>query len=456
MSRVLAIASGKGGAGKTSLAVNLAFALGWLGRRVCLLDADLGLSNVDILLGLSPALTLEQVLFEGASMEEAVMSVGPLVDVVSGSSGVARMAELTRPARARLAKEFAKLTAYDYILVDNSPGITRQVVSLCLGCDEIMVVVNPEPASITDAYALVKVLRENGLCKSPGLLFNRVRGETQATEVFARFKAACAKHLRLSCSYLGFVPFDQAMGAAAARQRPLLETNPASPASRALLKLAQTLERQNLRQGLEGQAEQFFERSMVRLLERPAPARAPAKAPDALLGHLDQAMVLVSGLAQSLPPKAFAERLAGLGRELALARELLGAGTAAAKPGPATVGQTPKVALFSSDQDLGEVLEEALRLSGMAVSRLKAGESMDAQVMVVATGGDERTLVHLLDNRPGDMPLVLVDATGRGAPQGLAGTAGTVLHHPLRLDELIAAVKRCCPRQPWTAPVRGE
>lgn len=192
MSRTLAIASGKGGAGKTSLAVNLAFALARTGSRVCLLDADLGLSNVDIVLGITTDYTLEDVLFGGLPMEQAVTPVGPGVDVVAGSSGVARLAELTRQQRARLAGQFAKLSAYDFLLVDNSPGISRQVSALCLACQELVVVVNPEAPSMTDAYALIKVLKENGLCKSPAVVVNRAENAAQAhSEGFSRISATC-------------------------------------------------------------------------------------------------------------------------------------------------------------------------------------------------------------------------------------------------------------------------
>ncbi len=301
MSRIIAVASGKGGAGKTSVAVNLAFALARMGRRVCLLDADLGLSNVDILLGISPTLTLEQVLFEGLPMERAVTPVGPGVDVIAGSSGVSRMAELSRNRRARLGTEFAKLSTYHYLLVDNSPGITSQVVSLCLACGELLLVVNPEPSSMTDAYALIKVLKENGMCRSPGLLLNRVASEAQAVDIHARMKAACARHLSLGCRYLGSIPRDEAMSASAARQRPLLEWSPAAPAARAFLKLAAALERDDLAvTGSSGHPTDFFERSMVRLLEgpiRPPEAAArPSLAASPAAARLDAALALTATL----------------------------------------------------------------------------------------------------------------------------------------------------------------
>jgi flagellar biosynthesis protein FlhG len=275
---VLAVASGKGGAGKTSVAVNLAFALARRGKRVCLLDADLGLSNVDILLGLAPRVTLEHVLFEGAPLASALTPAGDGVDVIAGSSGVSRMAELSRPLRARLADQCASLSGHDYLVVDNSPGISRQVISLCLACSEIMVVVNPEAASITDAYALIKVLKENGLARPPLLLFNRTASEAQARAVYARMSQAAAKHLRLACRYLGHIPRDGAVAGAAARQLPVLTASPASKASRAFMELAALLESpENAVASKTQKAAEFFNRTVARL--RPRPAKPGRRSP---------------------------------------------------------------------------------------------------------------------------------------------------------------------------------
>ncbi len=290
--RVLAVASGKGGVGKTSISVNLAFALAGLGKRVCLLDADLGLSNVDVLLGINPAVTLEQVLFDGIPMERAVMSVGPNVDVISGSSGVSRMAELSRDKRTALVREFHKLIAYDYILVDNSPGITAQVVSLCLSCGDILVIINPEPSSITDAYALIKIFKENGLHKDPLLVINRSHSTQHSQGVFARIQKTAQTHLGVTCELAGIIPEDPALYRAATRQRPLVETESASRAAKAIQEMARRIDAGAASDAAFLRPEQFFNQSVIRIQQTPLlptePGERPSPLPPDFLDRMDQ------------------------------------------------------------------------------------------------------------------------------------------------------------------------
>jgi len=240
--RVICVASGKGGVGKTSLSTGLAFALAARGNRVCLLDADLGLANVDILLGVNPEKTLEDVLFGGVPMAEAIVPVAPGVDLVSGASGVPRLAELTRAERMRLATQFSALDGYDYLIVDNSPGISGQVVSLCLSARDLVVVATPDATAITDAYALIKVLTRAGLWWNPFICVNRARGRQQARLVFEKLRATAGKHLGLNCRYLGCVLEDEAVGLAASLRRPVAEAAPRSGAARDLAALAQALD----------------------------------------------------------------------------------------------------------------------------------------------------------------------------------------------------------------------
>ena len=268
--RIVAIASGKGGVGKTSVSVNLAWALAEAGMSVLILDADLGLSNVDILLNMNPPLTLEDVLFRGVPMEEAIVSARPGVDILSGSSGVQRMAELDRARRGRLVREFAKLDRYDYILVDNSPGITSQIVSLCLSSRDIVILATPEATAITDAYALIKVLKESGLWWSPMLLINRARSPEQARKVFDRIKATAQKYMKMNCSYLGCLPEDRAVARAALERKPVVEIAPGSGYTRALVKVAASLVTLGeSRKGHQVTSDGFMNQYSIRLQQLP-------------------------------------------------------------------------------------------------------------------------------------------------------------------------------------------
>lgn len=463
---MLAVASGKGGAGKTSVAVNLAFALARRGKRVCLLDADLGLSNVDILLGLAPRVTLEHVLFEGAPLASALTPAGDGVDVIAGSSGVSRMAELSRPLRARLADQCASLSGHDYLVVDNSPGISRQVISLCLACSEIMVVVNPEAASITDAYALIKVLKENGLARPPLLLFNRTASEAQARAVYARMSQAAAKHLRLACRYLGHIPRDGAVAGAAARQLPVLTASPASKASRAFMELAALLESpENAVASKTQKAAEFFNRTVARLLEGPLPA-APGQAGatvaglsgpirDAALAELSTATRLLDMVLEA-PEKRLHIGLAELGKRLAKATTLLsGNGETPANPEQSTPAQhspsvLPRVLLAGAAPSLAEVLCEALSRADLQAGVWAAGSPIDPagcaavvlcrDLRLAAQGGD--ALTDDVFARAGATPVVLVDTglcAGEPPPER---RAAAVVAAPLRLDALVSEVRR--------------
>jgi flagellar biosynthesis protein FlhG len=472
VSRVLAVASGKGGAGKTSVAVNLAFALARRGRRVCLLDADLGLSNVDILLGLAPRVTLEHVLFEGASLADALTPAGDGVDVIAGSSGVSRMAELSRPLRARLAEQCASLSGHDYLLVDNSPGISRQVISLCLACSEILVVVNPEAASITDAYALIKVLKENGLARPPLLLLNRAAGEAQAQAVYARMSQAAATHLRLACRYLGQIPRDGAVAGAAARQLPVLTASPASRAARAFMELAARLESpENAAPSKAQSASEFFNRTVARLLEGPLPAAAapaaglPGQLKDAALAELATATRLLEMVLEA-PEKRLQVGLAELGKRLARATRLLsgnGETRAGQEKSPAAPGAGPgkpaaaKALLVGAAPNLAEVLCEALARANLEVCVPAAGGPVDctgyAAVVLcrdlrLAAHGD--ALTERVFERAGAIPVVLVDTgLGGGAPPR-ERRAAAVVAAPLRLNALVAEVGRLAGRPTGT------
>lgn len=326
--RILALASGKGGTGKTTVAVNLALALNRAGYTVCLLDADFGLSNAEVHLGLpTPQNTLEHVLFDSLPLEDCLVPVRPGFDLLSGSSGVARMAELDTAARKRLVSEFTALSGYDFLILDNSPGISAQVVSLCLSTREIILVVNPEASALVDAYALIKVLKENGLWWPPLVLVNRCESGAQARKIFTRFQETVEQFLGLKPLFLGAVPTDDAARRMSAQGKPFVTLRDDLPASQAIMSVAKILAERLNKDWARNKPSEFFENVVVRMKQRPdfglgriaANSSAPAgdaTQPDVymeLVAVLDKAARLCERLLEN-PAYAFVRDRFGLVR----------------------------------------------------------------------------------------------------------------------------------------------
>ncbi len=452
MTRVLAVASGKGGTGKTSLSVNLSIALAKAGRRVCLLDADLGLSNVDVLLGISPPVTLEHVLLHGAPLAQAVTPVAPGLDVIPGGSGVARLADLHRTARTRLAREFATLGGYDYLVVDNSPGVSVQVIALCLACPELLVVINPDPSSITDAYALMKVLRENGMVRSPYLVLNRVRSAAEARALYERVRGAMQKYLKLDARYLGHVPQDAHVSAAAARQKPLLDIFPASPAGLALHALAGELESAGPPPGVgPTDLASVMEGAAVRMAQA-VPASPAGQEREQLAATLADCLDIARTLSETLPAgaadaegadsRAMLERMTGL---LRLARQVV----APAPPRDVAPGgeqDAPRAVVISSDPAMGEILAESLEACGLASSPAPGsapGAGPDA--VVVYWLGDPAELSRELSGHA-DCGYVFIRHLPSQAAPACGRYPDQILDMPFRLDELTEAVRQAAKR----------
>lgn len=485
--RVVSIASGKGGAGKTSVAVNMAYSLASMGHKVCLLDADMGLSNVDVILGIYPEKTLEDVLFEGAPMEDAIMRVGEGVDIISGSSGVSRMAELTRTARARLAREFEKLSGYDYLLVDNSPGITRQVTSICLSSREIVIVVNPEATSVTDAYALVKVLKDNGLWWSPLLLVNRTPSEALASKVFERFKSTAQKYLKMNVRYLGSIGYDPVVSKAAFFKRSLVEMAPGNRCSQQFLAAAMNLDRSfGLRKTHQVGPDDFLKQSAMRLHEPAAPpvahkAQTQGATPGQgirkelvdVLHDLDHIADLVRGFLHAQDREERFEQVRRThGDLIRLRRRLLSAATLEEQtariavmgespeelPPPAMapedapaphvqaagrkVATKPEVLVLCPDKSMRQTLSDLVAEAGLdavnALEGVKKAADDYRMALVCWDKPDER--LERLAGRLNGAPLVLIRGFERGRLPMLESRAAHVLDKPFKLDDLFGII----------------
>jgi flagellar biosynthesis protein FlhG len=258
--QTIAVTGGKGGIGKSSISVNIATALAQAGQRVLLLDGDLGLASVDVMLGLTPRYTIENVLSGERTLEEILLTTRDGVQVVPAASGVSRMADLGTSEHAAIVRGFATLPQnFDILIVDTAAGIGEQVRRFSEAAQQLIVVLCDEPASLTDAYALIKVLfREHGLRRFQ-VLANKVR-DGHGELLFRRLQRVTDRYLDVNLQYAGEIPEDPLLHKALKAQRAVVEAYPGSPAARALKQLARQCRQWPQQQGQGGRLEFFFER----------------------------------------------------------------------------------------------------------------------------------------------------------------------------------------------------
>ncbi len=246
--RVIAVTSGKGGVGKTNTVLNLALALSERNRKVLLLDADMGLANVDVLLGLTPRYTLEHVLDGRKDIMEVVLEGPRGLKILPSGSGIGELSELSFDEQRRLFAGMRRIDEeVDYLFIDTGAGISSNVLRFNASANEVVVVANPEPTSITDAYALMKLLAIKYHIRDFGLIANAVSSEQDGHAVFDRLNRVCGQFLRVNLSYLGSVPFDQSVRKAVRQQRPLLDLYPNAPSSRGLQRIAALIDQNGKR-----------------------------------------------------------------------------------------------------------------------------------------------------------------------------------------------------------------
>lgn len=235
----IAVTSGKGGVGKTSVVVNLAVALAQLRHRVAVLDADFGLGNIDVLLGLAPELHLGHLLAGERTIHD-IMVTGPRgVRIIPASSGLRELTALTPAQWHRFDSACDTLAReLDFLLIDTAPGISSNVIDLLDGPGHVLVVTSPEPTAIVDAYAVVKILTQANPAKPIGLVVNGASGDQSARTVFHQLDVAARRFLKRSLRYDGYVTRDARVRDAVLAQRPIVEHVPDSPASRCFRALA--------------------------------------------------------------------------------------------------------------------------------------------------------------------------------------------------------------------------
>ena len=261
--RFIAITSGKGGVGKSNIAVGLALKYSSLGKKVLVFDADIGMANINILLGVIPKYSIYHMIMQGRDIKEVITKTEYNIDLLAGASGTTELLDLSDAEMNQFIKELLKVYEYDIVIIDTSAGISRQVISFLFSSDDVVIVTTPEPTSITDAYGIIKVLahRMENL-KNLRLIVNRVANVSEGKVVAKKVIDISSQFLNLNIDYLGYVYEDQNIRNSVFKQRPFILLSPNSKASYCLDSIVATLEEVSLdnkkRRGVIGFISKFF------------------------------------------------------------------------------------------------------------------------------------------------------------------------------------------------------
>ncbi|MBS5932861.1 MAG: MinD/ParA family protein [Clostridiales bacterium] len=251
VARVITVTSGKGGVGKTSISVNLAVQLSQIGKRVVILDADFGLANVEIMLGIRPQYNLADLMYRGKTLREIITEGPQNIGFISGGSGIEELANLTRVQLDDLRKMLYELDDLaDVIIVDTGAGISDSVLEFVAASSEVILVTTPEPTSITDAYALLKTLSKRSLFSIEDTVIkmvpNRVASIAEGRELYNKLSVVVQNFLQLNIEFLGAIPTDMNVSKAVIKQKPVSLAYPNSDAAKAIADIALALSNEEM------------------------------------------------------------------------------------------------------------------------------------------------------------------------------------------------------------------
>ena len=246
LARILTVTSGKGGVGKSSVTVNLAIALSRLGKRVVILDADFGLANIEVMLGIRPLYNLADLMFKGKSLSDIITRGPENIGFISGGSGIQELTNITKYQILYLVNKLSELDKIaDIVIIDTGAGITDTVLEFATASSEILLVITPEPTSITDAYALLKTLNrkpnfsaENTVIR---IIANRITRDDNGEEIYRKLSVVVSRFLKLKLDYLGYLPMDSSVSKAVMRQLPAICAFPDSDFSKYITGFAKQL-----------------------------------------------------------------------------------------------------------------------------------------------------------------------------------------------------------------------
>lgn len=264
--RIIAISSGKGGVGKTNIAINLAIAYAQLDKKVVVLDADLGLANVNVVLGIIPKYNLYHLIRKQKSMRDIILETSYGIKIVAGASGFAKIANLSEDERQTFISELTELAVADVIIVDTGAGVSNNVISFVAAADDVLIVTTPEPTAITDAYGIIKIIATeiDNLNLGLKLIVNRVKSVTEGKRVAQRVINIAGQFLNVKVDYLGCVYEDPTVQNSVIKQKPFIITDPKSKVAISVKHLVGRLEKVDYREG--GGISRFINKLMGREL----------------------------------------------------------------------------------------------------------------------------------------------------------------------------------------------
>lgn len=307
MTKILTVTSGKGGVGKTNISVNLAVLLAKQGYRTCLFDADLGLANINILLGVYPEYNLEDVIDGTKELKDIIIHDKSGIDIIPGSSGVAKMESLSSQQLSSLAQAFIQMDEYDYLIFDTSAGISKNVIAFCMNASEILLVITPEATSLTDAYALMKVLSLNGFNKTARVVVNQSKNPKTAQIAYTKLKDTVQKFLGIQLAPLGTLVSDAHVVDAVAIQKPFITLYPNTLAAKGLKTVTEKL-LQHPVEGDEVFSLDSFWGKCIDILT--SPLKLPAKKATASVHKETASPPLASASASAAPPASASPKTA--------------------------------------------------------------------------------------------------------------------------------------------------